>query len=161
MNKNTLIIVSVVVFIGLVGFVVPHMSSNFRVGGPTMHGDVVATIYKSPTCGCCGAYVSYIKKEGFDVVVKNIQDMEMIRQKFGIPYELESCHTMEMGEYVVEGHVPEMAIQKLLTEKPDIKGIGMAGMPSGSPGMPGPKSGSFVIYEITRDGTQGDVFMTI
>ncbi len=68
---------------------------------------------------------------------------------------------MEVAGYVVEGHIPEAAIQKLLTEKPDIKGIGMAGMPSGSPGMPGPKNAEFVIYEITHEGERGSVFMRI
>jgi len=63
--------------------------------------------------------------------------------------------------YVVEGHIPEEAVQKLLAEKPDIKGIGMAGMPSGSPGMPGPKTSDFVIYEITHEGTKGNIFITI
>ena len=122
---------------------------------------IIATIYKSPTCGCCGVYTSYMKGEGYDVVSENVADMSVIKKELGVPYELESCHTMEVGGYVVEGHVPEEAVQKLLTERPDIKGIGMAGMPSGSPGMPGPKNEPFEIYEINHDGTVGEMFMTI
>jgi hypothetical protein len=87
--------------------------------------------------------------------------MSIIKKRFGEPEELGSCHTMEIDGYVVEGHIPKEAIQKLLTERPDIKGIGMAGMPMGSPGMPGRKAGDFVVYEITRDGTQGEVFATL
>lgn len=122
---------------------------------------IAATLYKSPSCGCCGEYTAYLGREGYGVEVKLEQDMPAIKEQFSIPYELESCHTMEVGGYVVEGHVPETAIEKLLTEKPDIKGIGMGGMPSGSPGMPGPKNDDFVIYEITHDGDKGNVFMTI
>ena len=66
---------------------------------------------------------------------------------------MEICHTTIIGDYFVEGHVPLEAVEKLLTEKPDIKGIAMPGMPSGSPGMPGAKKGDFVIYAVNRDGS--------
>lgn len=120
-----------------------------------------ATLYKSPSCSCCGQYTMYLREEGYGIDVENIKDMTVIKERYGVPYELESCHTMEVEGYVVEGHVPEEAVQKLLAERPDIKGIGMPGMPSGSPGMPGPKTTNFVIYEITHDGEKGNVFMTI
>ena len=87
--------------------------------------------------------------------------MGLVKKKLGVPSELESCHTMEISGYVIEGHMPEEAIQKLLVENPNIKGIGLAGMPAGSPGMPGPKTSDFVIYEITHEGSRGDVFMVI
>ena len=73
---------------------------------------------------------------------------------------MESCHTTVIGEYFVEGHVPVEAIEKLLAEKPDVAGIGMPGMPSGSPGMPGAKQGQFIIYSINKDGTINE-FMRI
>jgi len=156
--KNKIIIailVAAVVAVG--GFMLSQTSA------PQSSEEVVAavTLHKSPYCGCCGVYGSYLKGLDYAVEVNNIEDMASIKKQFEIPYELESCHTMEVAGYVVEGHVPEVAIQKLLDEKPDIKGIGMAGMPSGSPGMPGPKNGEFVIYEITHEGEKGDVFMRI
>lgn len=120
-----------------------------------------ATIYKSPSCGCCGQYAAYLERAGYGVAVEGVEDMSGIKAQYDVPYELESCHTMDIGGYVVEGHIPEEAVRKLLAERPDIKGIGMAGMPSGSPGMPGPKTSDFVIYEITHDGEKGDVFMTL
>ena len=134
---------------------VPTNETGMSIKGRT------ATIYKSPTCGCCGQYSVYLGKEGYDVVIENVEDMSEVKRSRGVPYELESCHTMEVAEYVVEGHVPQEAIEKLLAEKPDIKGIGMAGMPSGSPGMPGPKVNDFVVYEITHEGTKGAIFMTL
>ncbi|MEX2436758.1 MAG: DUF411 domain-containing protein [Candidatus Paceibacterota bacterium] len=121
--------------------------------------DVV--IYKSLSCGCCSVYSSYMSNKGYQVEQVNTENMLSVKEKFGIPNSLQSCHTSEVEGYVVEGHVPEEAIRKLLTESPDIKGIGMAGMPSGSPGMSGPKLGDFVIYEITHEGQKGDIFMSI
>ena len=162
MTNKTLITILILVAIGIVGFMAYQASPNDKVRTESSGGkNIVATVYKSPTCGCCGVYASYMKKEGYNIEAKNIQDMSSIKRELGVPYELESCHTMEIGGYVVEGHIPELAIQKLLAEKPDIKGVGMPGMPSGSPGMPGPKTEDFVIYEITHEGTKGDVFMTI
>ena len=162
MNSKAIISVLALVVVGIVGFMVyqtvPTAQQN---AAANKGGALAATIYKSPTCGCCGVYASYMEKEGYDVLIRNREGMNFIKQELGVPYDLESCHTMEVGGYVVEGHVPEEAVQKLLTEKPDIKGIGMAGMPSGSPGMPEPKTGDFVIYEITHEGKRGDVFMTI
>jgi len=162
MNSKVLIAALTIVVIGIVGFMASRAGTGKDVdGGLSRNEGITATIYKSPTCGCCGVYASYMNKEGYDVQVENFDDLSGIKERFSIPYELESCHTTEVGGYVVEGHIPNEAIQKLLAEKPNIKGIGMAGMPSGSPGMPGPKTEDFVIYEITHEGTQGDVFMII
>ena len=97
---------------------------------------------------------------GYTVDVQQTADMTSVKEVLGVPYELESCHTSEIGDYIIEGHVPEEAIDKLLVERPDIKGIGMAGMPSGSPGMPGPKE-TFEIYTITHEGTKGELFITL
>ena len=128
-------------------------------GTPT--GDVVSDaisdekqviIYKSSTCGCCSAYASYMKKKGFDVKVIDMQDLTSIKDKYGIPYILQSCHTSIIDNYFIEGHIPVEAINKLLAEKPDIMGIAMPGMPSASPGMPGAKASDFVISAVNKDG---------
>lgn len=158
MKSNLLIGVLVAVVIGVVGVMamqgLPYKDAAVDVRA-------TATLYKSPSCGCCGQYAAYMGRQGYGIDMEDIDDMSLIKERYGVPYELESCHTMEIAGYVVEGHIPEAAIQKLLSERPDIKGIGMAGMPSGSPGMPGPKTSDFVIYEITHDAEKGDVFMTI
>ena len=161
MKSNIFIGILVLAVIGVIGFMVSQSSGRSMVSDEGVSNGIVATVYKSPSCSCCEQYSAYLRKEGYGVEVEAIQDMSTIKEQYGIPYELESCHTMEIDGYVVEGHVPEEAVQKLLAEKPDIKGIGMAGMPSGSPGMPGPKTSDFVIYEITHEGTKGNVFMTI
>ena len=56
--------------------------------------------------------------------------------------------------------MPVEAINKLLAEKPDIAGIGLPGMPSGSPGMPGTKQGSFVVRGFDTDGGMSE-FMSL
>jgi hypothetical protein len=157
MKANLAVGVLAVVVIGVVGVMASQALSQ-RAAPETA---VTVTMYKSPSCGCCGQYAAYLKREGYGVDVEGVADMSIIKERYGVPYELESCHTMEVDGYVVEGHIPEEAVQRLLALRPDIKGIGMGGMPSGSPGMPGPKNTDFVIYEITHDGAKGDVFMTI
>lgn len=116
-------------------------------------------LYKSPLCGCCAIYVDYLRDNGFDVRVHDLEDMAPVKRDFGIRPELHSCHTAIIGGYAVEGHVPVEAIHRLLSEKPDIRGIALPGMPDGSPGMPGPKTGRFVIYTIS-DGAP-EVFMEL
>lgn len=95
------------------------------------------TVYKDPNCGCCNGWVDHVRAAGFDVTVRNEGDMSGMKKRFGVPTELTSCHTAEIGGYVVEGHVPASAIHKLLAERPSAKGLAVPGMPIGSPGMEG------------------------
>ncbi|MEX2017194.1 MAG: DUF411 domain-containing protein, partial [Candidatus Pacearchaeota archaeon] len=118
-------------------------------------------IYKSITCGCCDVYSSYVDgKVKPKINSFNVQDSDATKRQFGVPKEMESCHTTIIGGYFVEGHVPLEAVEKLLQERPDIKGIAMPGMPMGSPGMVGQKSGPFVIYAVANDGSYSE-FMRI
>jgi hypothetical protein len=93
------------------------------------------TVYKSASCGCCGKWVEHVQKHGFTVKVVNVDDVRAVKAKAGIPDKLASCHTSLVGGYVVEGHVPAADIRKLLAQKPKAKGIAVAGMPMGAPGM--------------------------
>ena len=111
-------------------------------------------VYKSPTCGCCGNYIKYLEDAGYHVDTVKIDDMSEIKQKYGIPENMESCHTAIFGDYVVEGHIPLEVVEKMLVDKPDIKGIALPDMPAGSPGMPGTKVEPFTIYSLTATGTE-------
>jgi len=125
----------------------------------SVEGDI--KIYKSLTCGCCSVYSQYMdRRVDPEVNTFDVQDPQIIKRQYGVPAELESCHTTIIGEYFVEGHIPLEAIEKLMTEEPDIAGIAMPGMPSGSPGMPGQKYGEFIIYAVNHDGTYNE-FMRI
>ena len=107
-----------------------------------------ATLYKDPQCGCCEAYADYLRENGFELTVEATDELSLIKQRYGVPGTLEGCHTTVVEGYVVEGHVPLETLLRLLSEKPDIKGISLPGMPAGSPGMFGEKSGPFTIFEI-------------
>ena len=124
---------------------------------PAMADAIEATVYKSPECGCCHVWVGYLRDNGFDVRITDMDDVTPVKYFFRIPGDLWACHTAVIGGYAVEGHVPVEAIDRLLAEKPQIKGIALPGMPSGSPGMPGPKTEKFIIYTISD--TKPAVFM--
>jgi hypothetical protein len=115
--------------------------------------DKEVVVYKSATCGCCGQYVGYLQGQGLKVKVVDTSDMQPIKRQYGIPQNLESCHTTIAGNYYIEGHIPVEVVGKLLTEKPNIKGIALPGMPSATPGMPGPKLEEWNIRQIANDGT--------
>lgn len=109
-------------------------------------------VHKSPKCGCCGNYVSYLRREGYEVEVMDHDDMNPIKDQYGIPSGMQSCHTTVIGDYVSEGHVPLESIAKMMNEEPKIAGITMPGMPAGAPGMGGAKNKPFTIYGFTADG---------
>ncbi len=107
-----------------------------------------ATIYKDPQCGCCGEYARYLRAFGYQVKVVDSADLTAVKKRFGVPAALESCHTLFVDKYVIEGHVPLKHIERLLAERPAIRGIALPGMPQGSPGMGGPKQAPFKVYEL-------------
>ena len=83
--------------------------------------------------------------------------MNAIKTKYGMG-RAASCHTALIGEYVIEGHVPVGAIQKMLKERPDIGGISAPGMPNNSPGMGEMKKGTLTIYAVPKGGKNPYVF---
>jgi hypothetical protein len=93
------------------------------------------TVYKSPTCGCCKEWVTYMQGQGFETDVKEMNDLADIKRSFGVPAKLESCHTAFVGGYVVEGHVPADLVKRILAERPKIVGLSAPGMPADAPGM--------------------------
>lgn len=121
-------------------------------------GDV--TLYKNPQCGCCEGYADYLRHNGFNVSAVSTNDLTMMGQKYGIPDDMQPCHISLIGGYVVGGHIPIEVVNRLLSEKPQITGISLPGMPEGTPGMPGKKPGPLQIYEIAK-GQHPNVFATV
>lgn len=110
-------------------------------------------VYKTAACGCCTNWVAHLRENGLSVSVVNVPTTEPVHDRLGVPHQLGSCHTAEVGDYWVEGHVPADLVQRLLTERPtDIRGIAVPGMPMGSPGMEGPNP---VRYDVIAVGTDG------
>ena len=112
-----------------------------------------AVLYKNPQCSCCETHAEYLRQHGYHVEVKPSFDLVTIKRQNGVPEALDGCHTMLIGGYVVEGHVPAAAVDRLLDERPAIKGISVPGMPAGSPGMFGEKEGPLTVYEIAEGAT--------
>ena len=115
---------------------------------PAAAEQLQATMYKNPQCGCCEGHADHLRRNGIAVTEIPTHDLMVVKRQRGVPPQLAGCHTIVVGDYVVEGHVPYHLIRRLLAEKPAIKGISLPGMPQGSPGMPGPKTEPFIYYEI-------------
>jgi len=157
MKKKYSWVIGILILFLLIFFLIPKSSSFEEIDA--FEGEV--NIYKTTTCGCCLIYYQYFNsKTKLKVNEINVQDLDSIRNQYGVPSGLQSCHTTIIGDYFVEGHIPLEAIEKLLKENPDIKGIAMPGMPSGSPGMPGQKYGDFIIYAVNHEGNYSE-FMRI
>jgi hypothetical protein len=92
-------------------------------------------VYSSPTCGCCGDWVSYMESHGYTATVENVQDLAAVKEEHNVPRTMQSCHTAIIDGYIIEGHVPVEDVERLLHEQPDVVGIAVPGMPVGSPGM--------------------------
>ena len=112
------------------------------------------TVYKDAGCGCCSLWVKHMESNGFTASVSDSPDMPAVKAKHGVPASLRSCHTSIVDGYVIEGHVPAAYVRRLLKERPAIAGIGVPGMPIGSPGMEmaGVKPQSFDVFSFDRTG---------
>jgi hypothetical protein len=127
------------------------MALLLPAGGLAAEADRTATLYKNPDCGCCDEYAEYLRRSRFTVAVKATEALEAIKRRHGVRANFDGCHTTIVGGYVVEGHVLVAPINRLLKERPRVKGISLPDMPLGSPGMTGAKEKPFVIYEFGGD----------
>lgn len=115
----------------------------------------VMTVYKSASCGCCKLWVDHVQKAGFTVKTVDTDDLGAVKRDMGIPARLQSCHTVVVGSYVLEGHVPATDVKRLLTQKPKVRGLAVPGMPVGSPGMEQGSPAAYDWYDVlsfTADG---------
>jgi hypothetical protein len=112
----------------------------------------VIEIFKTESCGCCGAWVEHLKANGFITRVVNVDNPSDYRERGGIPNELGSCHTGMVQGYAIEGHVPASDIKRLLATKPKARGLAVPGMPLGSPGMEGPRKDPFDVLLVDAKG---------
>jgi len=113
-------------------------------------------VNRTATCGCCHLWVEYMQGEGFELQDQVVEQSELmvIKENFGLPGEGAACHTAEIDGYVVEGHVPAFAIERLLSEKPEgVRGVVVPGMPPQSPGMGGP----LVEYDVFLLSDEGEL----
>ncbi|MCU7871815.1 MAG: DUF411 domain-containing protein [Candidatus Thiodiazotropha sp. (ex Lucinoma borealis)] len=147
MTKNRLLKIQYKsTYIKLVSWVL----ASFLIVSQINAADIV--VYKSPTCGCCSAWIKHLQKNGFSVEMHDRKNMQLVNNSLGVPSHLQSCHTALVGDYIVEGHVPADDITRLLKEKPAVKGVTVPGMPMGSPGMEGPRKDKYDVLTFEKNG---------
>ncbi|HEC28460.1 MAG TPA: DUF411 domain-containing protein [Gammaproteobacteria bacterium] len=112
------------------------------------------TVYKNPKCGCCKKWISYLKRKNYDVTTINSNNHSAYKKKFGVPARYASCHTAVIDGYVIEGHVTDRDIQRLLLLRPEgVTGITVPGMLVGTPGMEqGDRRQSYNVLSFDRQG---------
>lgn len=150
----------VIMVVGVMSFSQNSMQYEPQLAVTDFGAGETVTLYKSPNCGCCSGHAKALEEAGFAVNIVETNELDQIKSEQNIPPTGASCHTSVINDYVVEGHVPLEAIEKLLAEKPDVAGIGLPGMPIGTPGMPGRKTAPYEVYQLSRDG-QMSPYMTI
>lgn len=111
-------------------------ATMIATAAPALAGPVLQ-VAKSPSCGCCAAWIAHMREAGFEVEAHDLsQDaLDAAKARLGVPEDAVSCHTGRIAGYVVEGHVPALDVMRLIAEGPDVRGISVPGMPIGSPGM--------------------------
>lgn len=114
------------------------------------------TVYKTPWCGCCHVWAEEVEKAGYTVRIQDMEDLTSIKQQAGVPDDMQACHTAVAGKtkkYVLEGHVPLQAMDKLMSERPDIHGLAVAGMPMGSLGMDYDPNAEYLVHALPQDSS--------
>lgn len=123
-------------------------------GGAADASTPLVQVHKSPTCGCCTAWVEHLRDAGFRVEVEDTDDLPAVKREAGVPADLRACHTAVVEGYVVEGHVPAEDVHQLLAERPEVRGLAVPGMPVGSPGMEGPNPQPYDVIAFREDGSR-------
>ena len=127
---------------------------------PALASGEAMQVYKTSGCGCCIGWIKHLERNGFRVTAQDLPHGTLMQKKLaaGLKPEQTSCHTAEIGGYVVEGHVPAREVKRLLRERPDAVGLSVPDMPVGSPGMEdGDTKEPYDVLLIRRDG-RAEVF---
>ena len=119
---------------------------------PSQQSGSVVTVFKTPTCGCCGKWVEHLKANGFAVKVQEVSDTSNYERQYHVPRSMVSCHTAVVNGYTIEGHVPATEIKRLLNERPKAVGLAVPGMPVGSPGMETGRGEAYSVFLFDESG---------
>lgn len=111
------------------------------------------SVYRDPSCSCCEGWMEHLTVQGFQPENIPTSDVDSLKQDYGVPDDLTSCHTAVIDGYVIEGHVPAEDIKRLLIEQPDFVGLTVPGMPVGTPGMEsGEEQEAFTVFSFDAQG---------
>lgn len=133
-------------------------SIAYAVNTPqVVHYKEVFNVYKSASCGCCNDWIAHMNHNGLSTKAHNIENLSEFKVNQSIPRVVQSCHTAVSAEgYVFEGHVPAKSVKAFLLSPPiGAKGLAVAGMPLGSPGME--YQGRFQPYKVLLMMNDGSV----
>ncbi|MCF1464083.1 DUF411 domain-containing protein [Agrobacterium vitis] len=122
------------------------------VAGAALAAGERMVVYKDPHCGCCHVWADAMKNAGFSVQAENVDDLDAVKDRFAVPTNMRGCHTAVVAGYYLEGHVPLDAVMRLLSEKPEIAGLAVPGMPAGSLGMGDDPRASYDVLAVGKDG---------
>ncbi len=134
------------ILVAITSLVVLAISSPSQSAGP------LVTVFKNPTCGCCGKWVEHLKANGFTVKVQEVNDTSAYERQYRVPRSMVSCHIAVVNGYAIEGHVPAAEIKRLLSERPKAEGLAVPGMPVGSPGMEAAHSDAYSVFVFDESG---------
>jgi hypothetical protein len=90
------------------GFTIFEYSTGIRAAE-----EQIVTVHKDPSCGCCAGWVRHLQQAGFTVKTIESADLDPVKTRLGVPADLAACHTAQIGRYVIEGHVPAVALRRL------------------------------------------------
>ena len=132
---------------------------------PAFAAAIEGIMYKNPSCTCCETYAAYLERNGFKIEIIPTNDLDQVAAREGVPAQLRGCHTIKIGNYIVEGFVPADQVKKMLTSMPAITGLSMPGMPMGIPdmgfdAMPGMVKQTYTTYSFTKGGGEPTVYDT-
>lgn len=117
-------------------------------------------MHRDPGCGCCTKWATQVRQK-FGRTVKIVDDANRaaIHKRLGMPASLASCHTAIIDGIAFEGHVPIADMKRVLAAKPKgVRGLAVAGMPLGSPGMEVPGRAADRYNVIAFGGGQPKIF---
>ncbi|PTQ12054.1 metal-binding protein [Sphingomonas oleivorans] len=114
------------------------LAALLALGLPSMAvaaADIV--VHRDPGCGCCEQWAAQVRRQfGRRVTIIDDHRRDAFQRAQGVPARLASCHTAIIDGMLFEGHVPIADMKRLLAQRPrGVKGLAVAGMPIGSPGM--------------------------
>ena len=143
-------------FVGLmIGLLVVGVAGYWVWGRTSSPPVPIVVVYESPACLCCGKWVEYLHDQGLRTIIHQEVDMNALKDRLGVPKSMRSCHTAQLGEYLIEGHVPAEDLKRLLAERPSVAGLAAPGMPPSSPGMavPGASTVPYDVIAFQKDGS--------
>jgi len=133
------------------------VATLLALGVPSMAmaaADIV--VHRDPGCGCCEQWAAQVRQQfGRRVTMIDDQRRAAFERAQGVPARLASCHTAIIDGMVFEGHVPIADMKRALALRPrGMKGLAVAGMPIGSPGMevPGQRPQAFDVIAFGSGG---------